>query len=191
VIDVGNAIRAVWPAALRRRGGRLFDFLFAILARYSLHVRWFYHHARWSMGIQHPHDFFETWRPYSLRGLEKTLRQPLLCLFTENEIAQTSEAMVLETLQFLTAIEAPVAMRFFTRRSGAASHCQMGGLYAAQASIFDWLDEVTRREPAPGSFSAPAELVEAIERYHGISVTERLDRERPTTVSRHNRQITT
>jgi len=130
------------------------------------------------MGIQRPHDFFETWRPYSLRGLEKTLRQPLLCLFTEDEIAQTSEAMVLETLQFLTAIEAPVAMRFFTRRSGAASHCQMGGLQAAQASIFDWLDDVMRREPAPGSLSVPPELIEALKRYHGKSVVELLDQKK-------------
>jgi pimeloyl-ACP methyl ester carboxylesterase len=194
VIDVGGAFRAVWPAALRRAGGLfdgLFDALFAALARRSLPMRWAFHHARWSMGIQRPHEFFEAWRPYTLHGLEEKLRQPLLCLFTEDEIAQTSKAMVLETIQFLTAIEAPVAMRFFTRRSGAASHCQMGGLHAAQASIFDWLDDVTRREPAPGSFSAPAELVEAIERYHGISVTERLDRERLTTVSQHNRQITT
>jgi pimeloyl-ACP methyl ester carboxylesterase len=178
VIDVGNAIRAVWPAALRRRGGGLFDVLFAALSRYNLHVRWFYHHARWSMGIQHPHDFFEAWRPFTLHGLEKKLRQPLLCLFTEDEIAQTSKAMVLETIQFLTDIEAPVAMRFFTRRSGAASHCQMGGLHAAQASIFDWLDGVTRREPAPGSLSVPAELIDALNRYHGKSATDLLDRKK-------------
>ena len=164
VIDVGNAIRAVWPAPLRRVGGvfdALFDVLFATFARRYVHVRWFYHHARWSMGIQHPHEFFETWRPYTLHGLETKLHQPFLCLFTEDEIAQTSKAMVLETMQFLTAIEAPVAIRFFSRRSGAASHCQMGGLQAAQATIFDWLDDVTRREPAPGSFSASPELIEA------------------------------
>ena len=178
VVDVGNAIRAVWPAALRRRGGGLFEVLFAALARYNLHVRWFFHHARWSMGIRHPHEFFEAWRPFSLHGLEKKLRQPLLCLFTEDEIAQTSKTMVLETIQFLTDIEAPVAMRFFTRSSGAASHCQMGGLHAAQASIFDWLDEVARREPAAGSLSVPPELAEALKRYHGKDVIELLERKK-------------
>jgi hypothetical protein len=183
VVDVGNAIRAVWPAALRRRGDRLFDFLFAILARYSLHVRWFYHHACWSMGIRHPHDFFEAWRPYTLHGLEKKLRQPLLCLFTEDEGAQTSKPMVLETTQFLAAVEAPLTIRFFTRSSGAASHCQMGGLHAAQASIFDWLDEVTRQEPVPGSFSVPPELIEALERSHGERVVEPLAGKRCATVS--------
>src|SRR5450755_4988691 len=115
----------------------------------NVHVRWIYHHAGWSLGIQHPHDFFEAWRPYSLHGLERKLHQPLLCLFSEGEIAQTSKSMILETMQFLTAIEAPVAMRFFPRRSGAASHWQMGGLHAAQASIFDWLDDLMRLEPAP------------------------------------------
>jgi hypothetical protein len=176
VIDVGNAIRAVWPTALQRKGDKLFDMLFAVLARYNLHVRWFYHHARWSMGIQHPHDFFETWRPYSLHGLEKKLHRPLLCLFTEDEIAQTSKAMILDTIQFLTAIEAPVAMRFFARRSGAASHCQMGGLHAAQASIFDWLDDVMFREPTAGSLSVPPELIHALKRHCGKSVVELLDR---------------
>ena len=182
VVDVGNATRAVWPAALRR-ATRLFDVLFAALSWRYVHVRWIYHHARCSMGIQHPHEFFEAWRPYTLHGLEKKLHQPLLCLFTEDEIAQTSRAMILETMEFLTAIEAPVTMRFFARSSGAASHCQMGGLEHAQASIFDWLDDVMLRVPAPRSFSAPPELIEALERHHGKSVVELLDRKRRTTVS--------
>jgi hypothetical protein len=58
-IDVGNATRAVWPAALRRGSGRLFEILFGVIAKYNVHVRWIYHHAGWSLGIQHPHDFFE------------------------------------------------------------------------------------------------------------------------------------
>ncbi len=184
-IDVGNATRAVWPAALRRGSGRLFEVLFGVIAKYNAHVRCIYHHAEWSLGIQRPHDFFEAWRPYSLHGLERKLHRPLLCLFSEDEIAQTSKSMILETMQFLTAIEAPVAMRFFPRRSGAASHCQMGGLHAAQASIFDWLDDLMRLEPAPGPLCVPRELVEALKRYHGTSVVEELhlDRKRHTTES--------
>ena len=81
-IDVGNATRAVWPAALRRGSGRLFEVLFGVIAKYNAHVRCIYHHAEWSLGIQHPHDFFEAWRPYSLHGLERKLHQPLLCLFS-------------------------------------------------------------------------------------------------------------
>jgi hypothetical protein len=75
--------------------------------------------------------------------------------------------------------------RFFARRSGAASHCQMGGLHAAQASIFDWLDDLMRLEPAPGPLCVPRELVEALKRYHGTSVGEELDldRKRHTTES--------
>ena len=175
VIDVGNATRAVWPVALGRPS-KLFDVLFAAFARRNVHVRWIYHHARWSLGIQHPHEFFEAWRPFSLHGLEKKLHQPLLCLFPEDEIAQTSKTMIAETIQFLTAIEAPVAMRFFTRSSGAASHCQMGGLQHAQASIFDWLEDVMGREPAAGPLSVPSELIEAVERCHGKSVGALLHR---------------
>jgi hypothetical protein len=118
-----------------------------------------------------------------LHGLEKRLRQPLLCLFTEDEIAQTSKAMTLETIQFLTALDAPVEIRFFTRSSGAASHCQMGGLHHAQATIFDWLDEVMRLEPPPGEFSVPSELIDVLERYHGKSATKALDRRRRTTAN--------
>jgi hypothetical protein len=187
VIDVGAGFRSVWPAVLRRNG-RLFDVLFAALAWCNVHVRWAYHHARWSLGIQHPHEFFEAWRPYSLYGLEKKLHQPLLCLFTEDEIAQTSKEVVLQLIQFLTSIEAPLALRLFTNRSGAASHCQMGGLSAAQAAVFDWLDEVTRQEPAPGTLSVPPELLEAIERYHGKSIKEVLDREIGASVSRCSAQ---
>jgi hypothetical protein len=75
--------------------------------------------------------------------------------------------------------------RFFPRRSGAASHCQMGGLHAAQASIFDWLDDLMRLEPAPGPLCVPRELAEALKRYHGTSVGEELDldRKRHTTES--------
>jgi alpha-beta hydrolase superfamily lysophospholipase len=39
-IDVGNATRAVWPAALRRGSGRLFEVLFGVIAKYNVHVRW-------------------------------------------------------------------------------------------------------------------------------------------------------
>jgi len=54
------------------------------------------------MGIQHPHEFFKVFEPYTLWGLEDRFQCPVLMLFGEDEIAQTNETLIEETVRTTT-----------------------------------------------------------------------------------------
>jgi hypothetical protein len=45
-----------------------------------------FQHAQWSLGIAKPHDWIDFYRPFTLRGLEQNLRNPMLFLFGEDDI---------------------------------------------------------------------------------------------------------
>jgi Esterase FrsA-like len=66
VVDVGEAWRASWPALLQNAPEAVFDATFTTLSRANPHMRWALDQARWSMGIGHPHEFFQAFAPYTL-----------------------------------------------------------------------------------------------------------------------------
>jgi len=178
VVDVGEAWRSMWPAALRDAPDLVFDTVFATLAHGNPDARWGLNQARWSMGIQHAHEMFRAFEPYTLRGLEDKLTCPLLSLFGEDEIAQTSKKLIEETVDFVIALNCSREFHLFTRKEGAASHCQFGGLSLAHAAIFDWLGRVlgaqaSKFEPTE-SLVLPEEFLNAVERYHGTEFAERI-----------------
>jgi hypothetical protein len=137
-------------------------------------------HARWSMGLKHPHEFFSAWKPYTLWGLEQRLQCPLLCLFGEDELAAVNQKLLEETVRYIDKLVCPKAVHLFTREEGAASHCQMGGISRAQAVIFDWLEETFSREVSlQGEDNLPAtriptELLPLLEKYHGKEIVRDL-----------------
>lgn len=171
VVDVGEAFRAAWPSFLRAAPPSLFNAAFGAAAAFSVAARWGIQHARWAMGIRQPYDFLMAWRDYSLIGLEDRMRCPMLLLFGEDEIAQTSAQLILQTIRFIAKVPARRRIHLFTRGDGAAPHCQIGGLYLAQAAIFDWLDGIFGRRPLPPpcdlplSFNRP--LAPWVRKYHG------------------------
>lgn len=169
VVDVGSAFAAVWPDVLRSKFPRVVDGAFSILSRFQLNTRWGMDQARWAMGVDHAHDFFDAWAPYTLWGTEDRLTTPLLCLAGEDEIAQTSPSMITDTFHYLAAVRAPAEIGYFPRETGAASHCQMGGLAYGQAATFAWLERVlpAKGEPvhAP-AFRITPEVADAVTRHH-------------------------
>jgi hypothetical protein len=171
VVNVGEAWRAAWPAALRDAPDRIFDGIFATLAHGNPDARWGLEHARWAMGIKHPHEMFQAFEPYSLLGLEDRLQCPILCLFGEDEIAQTSKKIIEETVKFLKNLTCPTELHLFTRHEGAASHCQFGGLSRAQAVVFEWLDRVLVAKHVTGgqgpTLDIPPDFLQSVEKYHG------------------------
>ena len=106
--------------------------------------------------------------PYSLRGLEERLVCPLLCLLGEDELAQTTLGMAEATANFLGTVTAPWTVRYFPRESGAASHCQMGGIPLAQQAIFDWLDAVATPGAPPEVRKVRERMARDSQRYHGL-----------------------
>lgn len=180
VVDVDEAWRAAWPAPLRTAPDAVFDTIFATLSRVNPDIRWGMDHARWSMGIKHPHEFFSAWKPYTLWGLEQRFKCPLLCLFGEDELAAVNQKLLEETVRYIDALRCSKTVHLFTREEGAASHCQMGGLSQAQAVIFDWLEETFSREiPSQGegelaATRIPTGLLPILEKYHGKEVVRDL-----------------
>ena len=104
IVDVGAAFGAMWPRVLRASPPRVVDTAFNLLARLRPDTQWGMDHARWTMGIAHPRDFFAAWAPFTLRGTEEAMTVPLLCLLGEDEIAQTSAEVITETVQYLKGI---------------------------------------------------------------------------------------
>ncbi len=185
VVDVGEAWRAMWPAALRDAPDRVFDTIFATIAHSNPDARWGLNHARWTMGIQHPHEMFKAFDPYTLLGLEDKMTCPLLSLFGEDEIAQTNKKLIAETVTFVEALKCPTELHLFSREEGAASHCQLGGLSRAQAVIFDWLEgvlggSVSKMKPQlPATFRLLPEFLDTVEKYHGKDFAKQIQESIP------------
>lgn len=182
VVDVAEAWRTAWPSVLRDAPDRVFDGIFATIAHRSPDARWSLDQARWSMGIQHPHEMFKAFEPYTLHGLESKFRCPLLCLFGEDEIAQNSKKLIEETADFLEELKCPREIQIFTDEEGAGPHCQIGAMSLAHAAIFDWLERVFANKKntsqlestSTTALSIPPKFFDIIEKYHGKEFSQHI-----------------
>jgi len=141
VVDCGEAARA----GLRGlHNAQVIDLLFRVLMRLSPAARWGLQHAQWTLGIRKPHEWPDAYAPFTLKGLESHFRNPMLFLFSEDDIvdaAASTSAMVVGLLDFILSLPCERSVHLFQRREGASSHCQMGGLSYAHTVIFHWLDQ--------------------------------------------------
>jgi pimeloyl-ACP methyl ester carboxylesterase len=178
LVDVAQAWRAAWPALLRDAPNGVFDASFSALGRANPDARWSMDHACWAMGVKHPHEFFKAFEPYALWGLEEKLRCPLLCLFGEDEVAQTDKRTIEETVRYLGALQNKRDIHVFPQAEGASAHCQIGGLGQSQAMIFDWLErafeETTQAAEISGGPKLPARFLDAIREHHGREFADHL-----------------
>lgn len=177
IVDVSEAFRAAFPTILRDAPDGVFDTTFSAISRTNPDTRWYMDQARWTMGIKHPHELFKAFEPYSLRGLEEKLSCPLLCLFGEDEIAQTDKKIIEETVRFVAALHNKRDVRIFTQNEGASAHCQIGGLSLSYSVIFDWLENALKTESVPSSTGLgkiPLELLDVIREHHGRGFSEHL-----------------
>ena len=65
-----------------------------------------FQHARWSLGIQKPHEWPAAYAPFTLKGLEDHFRNPMLFLFREDDIQSSAAAtpeVVVGLLKFIQA----------------------------------------------------------------------------------------
>jgi pimeloyl-ACP methyl ester carboxylesterase len=141
VVDVYEAWHAVWPIVLQKAPARVFDMVFAGLERLSPQLRGMANHFKWMMGVSTPLAMIDAWKPFCISDLAPTIRCPMLVLYGEAEAAQSNERVGLSALRFISKLSCPVSVRMFGFQEGwAATHCQVGGLAAMQAVVFDWLD---------------------------------------------------
>jgi pimeloyl-ACP methyl ester carboxylesterase len=141
VVDCGEAARAGLKGL---HNAQVIDLMFRVLMRLSPAARWGFQHAQWTLGIQKPHEWPQAYAPFTLKGLEPHFRNPMLFLFSEDDImssAASSSAIVVGLLDFISSLPCERSVHLFARSEGASSHCQMGGLSYAHAIIFHWLNQ--------------------------------------------------
>ena len=148
------------------------DSMFSKSSRDTEALRWFIGHAQWTMGIERPQDLLTAAKSYTLKGLERRIKCPLLTLLGEEEIAGAGHKFVSDTINFVNNLDCDRTIHVFTKLEGAGSHCQMGGVSLAQAVIFDWLNDTLcseRPHAADGKHTVvvPDELIQIVGKYYG------------------------
>jgi pimeloyl-ACP methyl ester carboxylesterase len=152
VVDCGAAARAGMKGLLKNT--TFMDAAFKLIMKVNTPARWGYQHSAWTLGIHSAHEWVEVYQPYSIKDLTDRYHNPMLFLFSEDDIhdaAAPSADIIIDMLDFMLALKCDRYVRLFTRAEGASSHCQMGGLTYAQAAIFDWLNHILNGGSAPAS----------------------------------------
>ena len=148
------------------------DVAFKLIMKINTPARWGFQHAQWTFGIDKPHEWPTAYTGFTLKGLEARFTNPMLFLFGEDDIrdaAASTETIVTGLLDFIQALPCSRSIHLFSQRDGASSHCQMGGLSYAHATIFTWLNHVLCGAPAPeiGDQAAKQKLIDAFGKFGG------------------------
>jgi len=150
----------------------LIDVAFKLIMKVNTPARWGFQHAQWTLGIDKPHQWPAAYSGFTLKGREQQFTNPMLFLFGEDDIrdaAASTKAIVAGLLDFIQALPCDRSIHLFSQRDGASSHCQMGGLSYAHATIFNWLNHVLCDAPAPenGDQAAKQQLIDAFGKFGG------------------------
>ena len=169
VVDCEEAARAGMKGLTNPK---VIDVGFKLLMKINTPARWAFQHAQWTFGIQQPHQWPGAYAGFTLRGVEDGLTSPMLFLFGEDDIhdaAASTKKIIVGLLDFIHALSCDRSIHLFAPREGASSHCQMGGLSYAHATIFAWLNHVLCDAPAPESKAQTAEqqLIDAFGKFGG------------------------
>ena len=149
VVDCGAAARAGMKGLLKNT--TFMDAAFKLLMKVNTPARWGFQHSEWTLGIRNAHEWVQIYQPYSIKGFTDRYHNPMLFLFSEDDIHDAtapSADIIIDVLDFMLALKCDRYIRLFTRTEGASSHCQMGGLSYAQAAIFNWLNHILGGGPA-------------------------------------------
>lgn len=144
VVDCGASAKAGMKGMVKHEA--IMDKAFNLLMKANTAARWGFQHSSWTLGISTAHEWVKAYEEFTLLGFEDLLRgKPMLFMFSEDDImdaAAPSKDIVVGVLNYIKSLNCPRYVRLFTKQEGASSHCQMGGLSYAQASIFAWLNHV-------------------------------------------------
>ena len=100
VVDGGEAARAGLKGL---HNAQAIDTMFSFLMKVNTPARWGFQHSQWALGINKPHEWIEAYTPFNLKGLENKFKNPMLFLFSEDDIidqAAPSTKIVARNLRF-------------------------------------------------------------------------------------------
>lgn len=92
----------------------------------------------WTSGVSTFGDFLEWARAYNLRGLEKSIICPTLCITSEGE----GPAVNGQVQKFFDALETNKRIVFLSSSDGADGHCGVSNISHTAAIVYDWLLDV-------------------------------------------------
>ncbi|MCL2059429.1 MAG: alpha/beta hydrolase [Oscillospiraceae bacterium] len=170
VVDCGAAAREGMKWLLK--SDAIMDKALGAIMKRNTAARWGFNHSSWVLGISTASEWVKAYEKYTLIGHEEQLKgKPMLFMFSEDDIqssAAASKRVVNGLLDYIDSLECPRYVRLFTKQEGASSHCQMGGMSYAQASIFAWLEHALCGAKIEGrDASSPALFVELFKKYGG------------------------
>jgi pimeloyl-ACP methyl ester carboxylesterase len=154
------------------------DVGFKLIMKINTPARWGFQHAQWTFGIDKPHEWPAAYSGFTLKGREERFTNPMLFLFGEDDIrdaAASTKTIVTGLLDFIHALPCDRSIHLFSQRDGASSHCQMGGLSYAHATIFTWLNHVLCDAPAPevNDQAAKQQLIDAFSKFGGQQAADK------------------
>lgn len=175
VVDGGEAARAGLKGL---HNAQAIDTMFSLLMRVNTPARWGFQHSQWVLGIEKPHEWIEAYTPFNLKGLEDKFKNPMLFLFSEDDIidaAAPSAKIVSELLEFIISLNCDRTVHLFTKDEGTSGHCQMGGLSYAHAVIFQWLDQTLcgKDSKVESNIDSQDAFVEIFKKYGGETAEKR------------------
>ena len=138
-VEFGSALRA--PAWISNMVGYLVGHLNANLA---INLKKY----AWQFGTS---DFAKAAKAVVIQAPVvdvETIRLPSLFLVGESE-SDELKRQAREIYRVLVSYGVDVELREFTGADGADAHCQVNNLRLAHVTVFDWLDRVFDRGPAP------------------------------------------
>jgi pimeloyl-ACP methyl ester carboxylesterase len=179
VADCGASAKASMKGPMKNP--RFMETAFRLMMKVSTPARWSFQHSQWTLGIHSVREWVKAYEHFTIRGLEKNYKNPMMFFFSEDDIvdaAAPSPTIVEGLLDFMLALDCKRFIRLFTREEGASSHCQMGGLPYAHASIFQWLNHVLCGAPleAGNDPKAAALFVDLFGKHGGKGAAEKAAR---------------
>ncbi|MDR0596774.1 MAG: alpha/beta hydrolase [Clostridiales Family XIII bacterium] len=149
VVDCGASARAGMKGMVKSEA--FVDGAFKLLSKMNVPARWGFNHSSWALGISTASEWVKAYEKFTLLGYEGLLKgKSMLFMFSEDDIvdaAAPSPDIVTGLLDYISSLDCERYVRLFTRIEGASSHCQMGGLAYAHATIFGWLEHVFYGKP--------------------------------------------
>ena len=183
-VNIAAAMRMAIPSLFWKLPSSFVDGVFNMLTRVSVTARFFFDSAKGAFGITTASQFLRVWEPYNLWTVQDRLNVPLLVMMTEDELAEAPKPMIKETVDFLSGLEAPVAMRMFSREEGASGHCQLDSPERMPPVLFPWLNRVfSPGPPSDADLQADADGFDKaeslMEKHHGAEFAALIREFRP------------
>ena len=137
IIDFYRWVMEQRPHILQKLSPSIIDALARLMERDPL-FRVRVEYGFWGTGTSTLAELVESYRAYTLEGLESKIACPMLCLAAEGEGAEA----LAQAHQFYETLSCPKTLRILTAEEGAEAHCGLNNLSLTHEVMYNWLDEV-------------------------------------------------